>query len=184
MLRLSADIFSSLREMDSECPTGLCDYGQYAGLGSLQVELGCHRGLRSKLRQRGFQVDEAEWCYPGSRERCDLRVVIPEATRALIEVKNIWSQWYYGRIKTSNPKLIDLHHDVVNKLSRITKDDADVVAELIIGFDGQQRKLDPYVEGERKVAAGLGWVTRGSDSWPDRQCSDCRINGWFWWKCV
>src|SRR3954447_26879378 len=119
MSELARAVFQSLREMDRECETGLCDYGQHAGLGSLQVELGCHRGLRLHLTNHGYRLDDSEWPYPGTKERCDLRLWFPDGARVLLEVKNIWAQWFFERVKTSKPKLSDLHHDIVKKLSRI-----------------------------------------------------------------
>lgn len=184
LVEFAESVFECLREMDRECPTGLCDYGQFAGLASLQVELGCHAGLRRHLRARGYTVADGEWCYPGTQERCDLHLSCPNGTRVLAEVKNIWCQWFYGRVKISQPKLSELEHDVFTKLPRVRRSDADAVAEIVIGFDGASGSLDRPISIQLKRARAQGWNVDHATSWGDARSDACRIRSWFWWREV
>src|SRR5262245_44704769 len=85
---VAAAAFQALREMDSECPTGLCSYvsvSPYAGR-KRKDEPAMTWGLTRALAKR-WHVEQCEHDYPQGGGRCDRVVELSDRSRLWLEIK-------------------------------------------------------------------------------------------------
>jgi hypothetical protein len=134
-----------------------------------------------------------EMPYPGSRRsKCDLVMHVGDAGRLWLELKLAWKAWFncLGRPTYANnsylPHLQGKHHTHsfrhdFEKLGTADISDVDYRAVCLVGFDWTQAPMNAEVAAVVQAAREDGpWVAATERCWPDRRCSDFRINIWSW----
>lgn len=196
-------LFKLLRQMDTAAvpnkagvATGLNWYGGH--LDTKQSEPNWSKHLVELLRKEGIAA-HCECRYDKiSRDRCDVVITLPEIGKFWIEIKGAWKE--YWRQKGKNDLLYRsyLLHPLVagldkskthtvpldmQKLARLSKDEATFVGVLLIGFDSDEAPMDQDV-AELVALAQLGlhpWMTAGT-GWPDQYRPGCRVRCWMWYR--
>ena len=204
---LTTSVFQGLRQMDEACPTGLNDFAQLVGLKG-KDEPGLTFGITQQLIRAGYAVDQCERHYPGqegkkgARRTCDRFIRLADGSRVWLELKLAWRCWYYGQVKWNNEfhykgylfgpdwgpdksRRTSVAQDI-DKLQVLTRDDADFVSVLVVGFDADDSQMvaDMAQLAVRAELTSRGWVTPAPACWPARQSSSCWNRCWFWWKKV
>jgi len=203
-LRQACDaMFHALREMDRECPTGLCDYvscSPYAGKKG-KDEAAITWGVTRHL-QESFSIEQAEHGYTRTKRRCDRVVELSDSSKVWLEFKNAWRRWFYGQVNNNNPFFYESYflgpehgpdkgrtHSVAQdlvKLEAVPATDASYVGLLIVGFDGKDAQMvadmDRLAQLER--LASRGWQVEAAEPWTAKQSTECWHRCWFWWRHV
>jgi hypothetical protein len=187
-------VFRALREMDAECPTGLCNYvscSPYAGQ-KRKDEPAMTWRVTEALRKR-WHVEQCEHDYPQGGGRCDRVVELPDGSRLWLEIKLAWRTWFYEVVEHNDPRAYSGYlggehhsHSVAGdftKLERIDRDHARFVALLVVGFDGRDGQMveDMAALAEREKLAHRGWHLL-LDAWATTQSAECWNRCWFGWR--
>jgi hypothetical protein len=183
---VAAAAFRALREMDSQCPTGLCNYvsvSPYAGK-KHKDEAAMTWGITKALAEK-WHIEQCEHKYPhGSRKKCDRVVELSDGSRLWLEIKFSWRTWFYEVVKWNDARSYDGYfggahhsHSVAGdfaKLERIGCEHARYVALLVIGFDADDNKMsaDLAALAQRDNLNQRGWHFF-SDSWMTPQSVKC-----------
>jgi hypothetical protein len=155
--------------------------------GSTRWEEPITEGLKLGLCRRGYS-SSTENCYPDSSERCDLIIRLPSGRRIWIETKAFFTE-YFGvtyeacdAIKTNAWKQAildkrngkDIRHDF-DKLNSLTREHADLVGLLFLGFDRVGCSLEDGGFQDRlaaRIPELASWhqshAQRNGESWADR----------------
>ena len=195
-------LFTSLHQMDTEAsttfkgsPTGLNFYGGYfrPSLKRPPSETSWTRRLNELLPIAGYPT-KAEVYYPGSKQRCDNVVTMPDGGLLWLENKGAWKQYWIDNggmgiyrsylFHPLKPGLLAKPHTVphdLRKLGALHKPDAQRVGYLLLGFDSATAPMEDDV---RELAAlakldAAPW-TAFTTSWPDGYRSGQRIHVWLW----
>ena len=186
--------FRALREMDAQCPTGLCDYvsvSPYAGK-QRKNEHAMTWGLTKALAEK-WHIEQCEHDYPKGGGKCDRVLELTDGSRLWLEIKHIWRAWFYKVVKYNDTRayagyLSGAHHSHsvagdFTKLERIGRDHARYVALLVVGFDAADGKMsaDMAALAEREKLQQRGWHLL-SDAWVTPQSAECWNRGWFGWR--
>lgn len=191
---VAAAAFQALREMDAECPTGLCNYvsvSPHAGK-KRKDEPATTWGVTRALAKR-WRIEQCEHDYPHGGGKCDRIVELPDGSRVWLEIKLAWRSWFYEVVKWNdmrayNGYLGGAHHSHsvagdFTKLERIGRDHARYASLLIVGFDGSDAKMseDVVALAEREKFEDRGWHLL-SDPWVTPQSDECWNRCWFGWR--
>jgi hypothetical protein len=199
-------LFSMLEEMDREAttlsngaPTGLYWYGAHAKPNQKRpsTEAIWTQRLCKLLCERGYSSN-AEVPYPRKkRTKCDLAITLPEGCRLRIEIKGAWKEFWRkkGSLKLYRSYL--LHPCVANlvskthtvpldmkKLAGLNREEADVVAILLIGFDTSAHPMDADIAELQREAGLDGFWHKSMKRWDDPYRPGGRVNCWCWFKTV
>ncbi|HEY3318943.1 MAG TPA: hypothetical protein VGP72_00500 [Planctomycetota bacterium] len=200
-----AILFRLLRQMDAEAttvkdgfPTGLNWYGGHVG--TRQTEPQWSKRIVELLRAEGL-VAECECGYgAGTRDRCDVVIMLPEVGKFWLEIKGAWKE--YWREKGTNDLLYRsyLLHPLVpgldktkthtvpldlQKLARLTRADASYVGMLLVGFDSSEAPMDADVAQLVQLARlGIEPWTAVATGWLDTYRPGQRVRVWFWYRGV
>jgi hypothetical protein len=173
--------------------SGLVSYYKFRNLKSRQYENSWNDRLKELLDTRGLAA-EREYRYPDSRKHCDLFL---NDKKIWIETKAAWKSWYdaekqfqnknryYNNYIDGSSKTHSIKDDF-DKLSKLTKQNADYVGELIIGFDNIDEPMDEDITKIIDIMdlKNNGWEIFGHEIWEDRNYRKCRYNCWFIGKKV
>jgi hypothetical protein len=204
--QLAASIFKALRQMDGEAdtkrgdaPTGLSWYGGHAKPEQKrpQTEPLWSKRLAQLLQDAGYDA-QAEVTYPvpveQGRTRCDLVIRTDSGQCIWLEIKGAWRSYWaqhgalhryrtyllYPLVESSLPKGHSLPQDI-QKLDRLTREDASDIAILLIGFEQTDEPMDDDI-AELRELSGLGsnaWP-EWSDQWDDPHRPGERVRCWLW----
>jgi hypothetical protein len=194
---LAGALLGYLEAMDSACATGLCDYGTFESMPT-KIEKALHLGLARRLREDGWEV-AVEMRYPSSRKTCDLFISKPNGLRCWIEVKIVWRQWFYERVKRNQASMYRPYffgplvpgwkqsHSVAQDTEKLEVIDAsvgDVVGILGIGFDSAKQEIVHDLNELAQLArlSERNWNIDSVRCWRDRHSDECSLSCWFWWK--
>lgn len=212
MPSLAPTVFASLRRMDEEActpvrgaPTGLNWFGGHAKpeLKRPQTECCWSDRLAELLREAGFDACR-ETRYPAAPKlRCDLLLIGPDGRRTWLEIKGAWKHWWShergndaiyraylldrpapgspaGRFKKDHSAYQDL-----DKLARLTREDADRAAFLLIGFDSAAHPMrDDVAELRRDAGLDREPWSASADDWADPYRGGERVRCWLWERPV
>lgn len=194
-------LFDCLRRMDEEAttlskrtgrPLGLSDYGRHARpeLRKPQCEVEWSRRLAELLNERGI-VAAREVPYPERKKtRCDLVVRLGESHKLWIEIKGAWRDYWGGssliyRSYLLHPLLSGLDsksHTVpldLAKLAALRPPEADLVGELLVGFETPEEPMDEDVASLVSLAGLAAWQLQ-TDTWISPTVDGQRVRCWFW----
>lgn len=205
MRRFAKVVFDALRQMDAEAsarrngePTGLLWYGGHyrPDLTKPQTEPCWTKRLAELLPTLGYPAS-AEVAYPTApRSRCDLNATLPGGEKVWLEIKGAWKQywienkrpWIYRSylLHPLAPHLDPKTHTVpldLQKLALLRRQDGDVAACLLVGFDANSAPMLHDVD-ELKRLSGLNrsYWEESSTVWADPYRPDGQISCWLWWR--
>jgi hypothetical protein len=203
--QLSNNLFEFLHKMDDEADTpsgcnshaGLIDYFSYAGLADKKYEDGWNNRL-AKLLEDEETSTSREFRYPNnSRKKCDI-IIQKDDIKIWLEVKSAWKYWFSSKTGKQEKNSANYKgylygdgktHSVaqdIEKLNTLSKEDADYIGLLIVGFDISDDPIDIDMEKliEKMDLKEDGWEIFGPEIWPDRNHPDCCYNCWFLGKKV
>jgi hypothetical protein len=192
--QLISDIFTELRNMDSESGYRLRDYQnclKEAGHSkyctrSVQDEVPITDMLANRLRGR-YSFSEAEQRYVGGE--CDV-VCGKDNDKLWLEAKVVYTLYYDGyqwrRATNINRKLNDLAHDWNEKLCRLTSENAAAIAALLIGFQTDEHPInDGHVTTRLQDCLGKPYQ-QVKDNWsalqPRWPNMKFRTKLWLWYR--
>jgi len=202
MGEFAAAVFDSLEVMDREATTvrdgyetGLYWYGGHARPEQKkpQTEPNWTQALAKVLPSVGYP-SRAEVPYPDQpRQKCDLVVDVGGNT-VWIEIKGAFQRYwlekgneYFYRsyllhplVRGLDPKSHTAPLDL-DKLSRLSSEDADSVGLLLVGFDTSRAPMDADIAELTRLAQldrdpWCGW----SRTWDDPHRAEGRTRCWFW----
>ena len=200
---ISKKLFQFLHRMDDEANTAYLKR-HHAGLASYSVhykkykenERSWSERIIELLRDDGISAS-TEKPYPNLSKRCDI-IIEMDNKKLWLEVKSAWKYWcnsktgkkkkepnYKGYLFGDRSRNNSSAQDI-EKLSHLSKDDADYIGLLIVGFD----IADDPIDIEMKQLAEMmkleedGWEIYDPEVWPDRNLPECRHNCWFMGKKV
>ncbi|MFH1999833.1 MAG: hypothetical protein ABIK28_09140 [Planctomycetota bacterium] len=186
--------FRALREMDAQCPTGLCNYvsvSPYSGK-KRKDEPAMTWGVTKALAEN-WRVEQSEHDYPEGDGKCDRVLELSDGSRLWLEIKLAWRAWFYEVVKYNDTRAYNGYlggayhsHSVAGdftKLERIGRDHARYVALLVIGFDAADGKMsaDMAALAQRENLSQRRWHLL-SDAWVTPQSSECWNRCWFGWR--
>ncbi len=102
---VAADAFRALREMDSQCPTGLCNYvsvSPYVGK-TRKDESAITWGVTKMLGEK-WDIEQCEHNYPHGGGKCDRVLDLPDDSRLWLELKLTWRAWFYQVVKWNDAR--------------------------------------------------------------------------------
>jgi hypothetical protein len=201
-------LFATLRQMDKEAcgqyhgfPTGLNFYGGHRRpeLKRPPTETSWTQRLAELLPDHGFPT-QAEVHYPSKpRWKCDDVLTLPTGGKLWLEVKGAWKKYWMDRDKLRifhsyllyhpdasgmDPKSHTVPLDL-DKLSTLTREHAEAIGMLLLGFDSVDDPMDDDVSRlvnfsklDRKPWCAF------STSWPDPSRKGERIAIWYWQRPV
>jgi hypothetical protein len=200
-------VIDCIGQIDRECKTRL--YGHESGLVGVAVEFK-ERALKEtgkvlteerliawlvqqKLAALGWESDW-ERPYPSNRrKRCDLAVQIFNSTRLWLELKLASKAWfergdepvYNNSCYLSYLRGTSRSHSFRRDFEKLSGADlplGDYRAECLVGFDWIKRPMDDEVVAVLQEVQNeqYSWEVVAERHWPDRRCTDFRINVWCW----
>lgn len=190
-------IFRALREMDAQCPGGLCDYvvcSPFAGK-KRRDEAAITWGITAAVSGT-WPVSTQECPYPRGRISCD-RVIELSDGPLWLEVKLAWRTWFSSTariVKHNDPFIYETYlggghrsHSVAGDFKKLEAgldlEDARYSAVLLVGFDGKDAKMaaDVATLVEREGLVQRGWHIVGME-WPTKQSGECWNRCWYAWR--
>ncbi|HEY8665745.1 MAG TPA: hypothetical protein VIL86_03725 [Tepidisphaeraceae bacterium] len=184
-------LLAAVWAMDARAP--LCNYAAYSG--KTQLEPAWAHGLKS-------QLDSAYDVIANRKQPVglipDLFVRFKDMSRLWVEIKRAWKHYFSA---AELPSHVDtgLFSGYLNgrasggsvvgdfeKLEKLTFENAEYAALLLIGFDEAEGTLQDDVARMRTTQelAARGWMSQPPSFQLDRRCPDFRIGCWFWWKHI
>jgi len=194
---LGRALFACLRLMDEEAGAkwGLEDYGRFLRpeLKRPSHEAAWVRRVSELLRHDSVAT-LLDARYPAApRNRCGLRLTLPDGARVWIETKGAWKTywalkrklWVY-RSLLFHPLLPGLdrrkRHTAaldVARLATLSRRDADHAAFLLVGFDDGLHPMTRDVDEFTRLAGLDGWSTSAT-SWPCMRRLGHQVRLWYW----
>jgi len=195
-------LLTTLRQMDTEAnttfkgsPTGLNFYGGYYRPNLIRppTETSWTRRLKEMLTTAGYPT-QAEVYYPGTKQRCDNVVTMPDGGLLWLENKGAWKQYWIDHgglgiyqsylFHPLKPGLMAKTHTVphdLGKLATLKRSDAQRVGYLLIGFDSVAAPMqDDVLELAALAKLDAAPWTAFAASWPDRYRSGQAVHVWLW----